>query len=136
MSVSVLTRQPLTLGENHFPADTLFAPVIQSVHRQLDLYALESFRPERFLHPRQLAPPCAPVAPIDIEVVRVWGRTGPFLRLARELIHIQRGTTDSNTHPRQFRFCCGARFTVADDSLQDGWELPGPFRRIAPRPSS
>jgi Cytochrome P450 len=46
--------KPLTLGENHFPADTLIVPVIQSVHRQPDVYdALESFRPERFLHPRQ-----------------------------------------------------------------------------------
>jgi cytochrome P450 len=63
---------PLTLGENHFPAATLIVPVIKSVHRQPDLYdALESFRPERFFHPRATAPPCAPVGPIDIEVARV-----------------------------------------------------------------
>jgi hypothetical protein len=82
------------LGENYFPADTLIVPVIQSVHRQPDLYDdLESFRRERFLQQRPIsplsirgekpvhfdagpsspatAPPCAPVDPSDIEVVRV-----------------------------------------------------------------
>jgi cytochrome P450 len=42
--VGRLIRQPLTPGQHHFPADTLIVPVIQSVHRQPDLYDdLESF---------------------------------------------------------------------------------------------
>jgi cytochrome P450 len=35
--VGRLTRQPLTLGEHHFPPDTPIVPVIQCVHRQPDL---------------------------------------------------------------------------------------------------
>jgi cytochrome P450 len=53
MFLARLTRQPLTLGEHHFPAGTLILPVIQSVHRYPDLYDdPESFRPERFLQQR------------------------------------------------------------------------------------
>lgn len=53
MFLARLARQPLTLGEHHFPAGTLILPVIQSVHRHPDLYDdPESFRPERFLEQR------------------------------------------------------------------------------------
>jgi cytochrome P450 len=53
MFLARLIRQPLTLGEHHFPAGTLILPVIQSVHRYPDLYDdPESFRPERFLQQR------------------------------------------------------------------------------------
>lgn len=53
MFLARLARQPLTLGEHHFPAGTLIMPVIQSVHRHPDLYDdPETFRPERFLEQR------------------------------------------------------------------------------------
>jgi cytochrome P450 len=53
MFLARLIRQPLTLGEHHFPAGTLILPVIQSVHRYPGLYDdPESFRPERFLQQR------------------------------------------------------------------------------------
>jgi cytochrome P450 family 135 len=51
--VGRITRQPFVLGAHHFPANTLIAPVIRSVHRAETLYdAPETFRPERFLQNR------------------------------------------------------------------------------------
>lgn len=48
--VSMRSREPITLGEHHFPADTLIVPVIPGVHGSQDLYdEPDSFKPERFL---------------------------------------------------------------------------------------
>jgi hypothetical protein len=51
--VARLIREPLTLGEHHFPAGTMIMVAISAVHRQPELYEEpESFRPERFLQQR------------------------------------------------------------------------------------
>jgi cytochrome P450 family 135 len=53
MFIARLIRQPLTLGEHHFPAGTAVMSVIPSVHRLPHLYDdPDCFRPERFLHQR------------------------------------------------------------------------------------
>jgi cytochrome P450 len=53
MFVARLIREPLTLGEHHFPAGTMLMVVMSAVHRQPELYDdPESFQPERFLQER------------------------------------------------------------------------------------
>jgi cytochrome P450 len=53
MFVARLIREPITLGEHHFPAGTMSMVVISAVHRRAELYDdPESFRPERFLQQR------------------------------------------------------------------------------------
>jgi cytochrome P450 len=53
MFVARLIREPITMGEHHFPAGTMLMVVISAVHRQPELYDdPESFRPERFLQQR------------------------------------------------------------------------------------
>jgi cytochrome P450 family 135 len=53
MFVARLIREPLTLGEHHFPAGTMLMVAMSAVHRRPELYDdPESFQPERFLQQR------------------------------------------------------------------------------------
>jgi cytochrome P450 len=53
MFVARLVREPLTVGEHHFPAGTMLMVVMSAVHRMPELYdEPESFKPERFLQQR------------------------------------------------------------------------------------
>jgi cytochrome P450 len=53
MFVARLIREPITLGEHHFPAGTMLMVVMSAVHRMPQLYENpESFEPERFLRQR------------------------------------------------------------------------------------